>query len=101
MDKKGKFILFTVDEFDKWLLENRFNRMINLLQNHHTFMPSHAQFKSKNHFSLLEGMERSHVVDRGFDEIAQNITTFPDGTIALCSSTKRQTAGTGFTRMNS
>ncbi len=93
MDKKGKFILFTVDEFDKWLIENRFNRMIKLLQNHHTYMPSYGQFKTKNHFSLLEGMERSHVVDRGFDEIAQNITTFPDGTIAVCRSIDKIPAG--------
>lgn len=29
-------------------------------------------------------MERSHVVERGFSEIAQNFTTFPDGLVAVC-----------------
>ena len=93
MQKKGKFILFTVDEFDAWLAETKFSRTVTLIQNHHTFMPGYSQFKSTNHFALLEGMERFHMVDRGFDEIAQNLTTFPDGTVAVCRSLEKIPAG--------
>ncbi|NTU43003.1 MAG: SH3 domain-containing protein [Nitrospirales bacterium] len=84
MEKKGKFILMSVAEFDQWLSENRFNRIIRLIQNHHTYSPSYKDFTGDNHFRLLEGMEHFHKVERGFNEIAQNLTIFPDGKIALC-----------------
>ncbi len=93
MQKKGKFILFTVDEFDTWLEETKFSRKVTLIQNHHTMLPAYAQFKGTNHFPLLEGMERYHVVERGFAEIAQNLTTFPDGTVAVCRSLEKIPAG--------
>jgi hypothetical protein len=37
-------------------------------------------------------MERSHL-ERGFAEIAQNITSFPDGTVAICRSIDKVPAG--------
>jgi hypothetical protein len=37
-------------------------------------------------------METAHL-QRGFSEIAQNLTTFPDGTIALCRSIDTMPAG--------
>lgn len=33
---------------------------------------------------MLKGMEQSHINERGWRQIGQNITTFPDGAIALC-----------------
>lgn len=93
MRTKGKFILCTVDEFDAWLAAASINRAIGLLQNHHTFSPDYGQFNDRNHFELLEGMENYHVVERGFDMIAQNLTTFPDGTIAVCRPLDRIPAG--------
>lgn len=83
MQKKGKFILMSTDEFGQWLFDNRFNRVIKLLQNHHTYLPGYAQFKGNNHFALLNSMESAHL-ERGFSQIAQNLTTFPDGTVAVC-----------------
>jgi hypothetical protein len=92
MKKKGKFILFSLDEFDKWLNETKTSRQITLLQNHHTYIPGYSHFKGDNHFALLQGMENSHI-QRGFAEIAQNITTFPDGTVAICRSFDKIPAG--------
>lgn len=92
MQKKGKFLLFNIDEFEQWLLENRFNRLIKLIQNHHAFIPGYEHFKGNNHFSLLEGMERTHI-ERGFAEIAQNLTTFPDGAVAVCRPIDKIPAG--------
>jgi hypothetical protein len=93
MQKKGKFILFTIDEFDQWLRQTRFSRSVKLIQNHHTFQPAYAQFNGNRHFALLEGMEHFHMAERGFAEIAQNLTSFPDGTVALCRSLDKVPAG--------
>ncbi|MBI5443377.1 MAG: N-acetylmuramoyl-L-alanine amidase [Deltaproteobacteria bacterium] len=91
METRGKFILMSDKEFDHWLQENQFNRRVTLVQNHHTWLPNYGTFRG-NHFELLEGMERSHL-ERGFAEIAQNLTTFPDGTVAVCRSFDKIPAG--------
>ncbi|GAB2965729.1 hypothetical protein GCM10027048_39590 [Hymenobacter coalescens] len=84
MVKKGKFVLFeSAFEFADWLEQQRVVRTIHHVQNHHTWRPAYADFNGRNHFALLQGMERSHVQDRGFSQIAQNLTTFPDGQLAL------------------
>lgn len=82
MQKQGKFILMNRDEFKDYILKLKVNRKISLIQNHHTYIPNYKHFKN-NHFTLLGGMERSHL-ERGFEEIGQNITIFPDGLIAIC-----------------
>jgi len=92
MQKKNKFILFTIEEFDQWLRDNKFNRVIKLIQNHHTYIPNYKHFKGNNHFTLLESMEAVHI-ERGFAEIAQNLTTFPDGSVAVCRSIDKIPAG--------
>ncbi|MBI1746784.1 MAG: amidase [Acidobacteria bacterium] len=92
MKKKGRFILFALSEFGEWLKHNHFHRVIHLIQNHHTFIPDYSHFKGNNHFVLLDRMENAHF-QRGFSEIAQNLTTFPDGTIAVCRSLDKIPAG--------
>ena len=82
MQRKDKFILMTREEFKNFINNIKINRKITLIQNHHTYIPNYKHFKN-NHFTLLEGMERSHL-ERGFEEIGQNITIFPDGLIAIC-----------------
>lgn len=83
--QNGKFILFDVAEFGCWLEANSFSRMIKLLQVHHTLQPDYDAFRRvKDHFSLLNNMEHCHVVERGFSDIAQHLTTFPDGLLAVC-----------------
>jgi hypothetical protein len=85
MQQKGKFILFTLEEFKEWLFKTKFTRDIMLIQNHHTYLPDYKTFKGNNHFKLVQNMETYHKKN-GFSEIAQNITTFPDGTIMICRS---------------
>lgn len=92
MEKKGKFIRLTVSEFADWLQANRFDRQIKVLQNHHTYIPNYSHFKNNNHFALCQSMERAHL-ERGFAEIAQNLTTFPDGQLVLCRSFNTIPAG--------
>jgi hypothetical protein len=94
MQQQGKFLLFSGIEFSNWLGGLTMIRKITLIQNHHTWLPDYKTFNSKpnNHFALLQSMERSHR-ERGFDEIAQNLTTFPDGTVAVCRSFEKIPAG--------
>lgn len=93
MRTKGKFILCTIDEFAAWLTSASINRVVTLVQNHHTLNPDYGDFGTDNHFALLEAMERYHVVERGFSSIAQNLTTFPDGTVAVCRPLDQIPAG--------
>jgi LysM repeat protein len=80
---QGQYILMTRDEFRNWLFNNRFNRKISIIQEHHTWLPSYKNFNGSNHFQMLKGMENFHVKTRKWKNIAQNITTFPDGKIAV------------------
>ena len=83
VQQKGNFILFeTREEFGEWLLKQKVSRKISIIQNHHTWVPNYSHFNGKNHFERLEAMRNSHMKDRGFKDIAQHLTTFPDGTIA-------------------
>jgi hypothetical protein len=84
MKQLGKFLLLDLKEFENWLSGLVVQRKIKVIQNHHTWIPDYTLFNKKldNHFPLLQSMETSHR-ERGFDQIAQNITTFPDGLIAI------------------
>lgn len=93
MQTKGRFILCSMKEFDHWLSNTSINRAIHLVQNHHTWSPGYAAFTGENHLELLKGMESFHMKDRGFDMIAQNLTTFPDGKVAVCRPFDRIPAG--------
>lgn len=83
MAKKGQYILMSKEEFKNWLFQQNFKRKINLIQHHHTWAPSYKHFKGNNHFQMLESMAHYHVSKKGWQTIAQNITTFPDGKIAI------------------
>jgi len=56
---------------------------ITLIQHHHTWLPSYKVFTGNNHFAMLESMENFHRKNMNWKTIAQNLTTFSDGTIAV------------------
>jgi len=66
MKKNGKFLLFFLDEFDQWLQDTRFNRVVTLIQRHHTYIPGYSHYKGNNHFALLRTWSRARK-ERGFD----------------------------------
>lgn len=82
--QNGQYILMSREEFKDWLFQQTFHRKITLIQHHHTWLPSYKHFHGSNHFIMLKGMETFHVQKMGWKTIAQNITTFPDGKIAVC-----------------
>jgi hypothetical protein len=89
MKTKGQFVVFTLEEFAHWLENTQFERRVVRIQNHHTLSPSYSDFDGANHFALLEGMKRYHVEHNGWADIGQQLTTFPDGTVALCRPFER------------
>lgn len=86
------FRLFELREFSEWLMAATFSRTVEVIQNHHTWFPSYADFNGDNHLDLLQSMEASHL-ERGFSEIGQNLTIFPDGVIGICRSFEKDPAG--------
>jgi hypothetical protein len=95
MQQQNNFLLLNIDEFSLWLSGLKLTRKIKLVQNHHTWLPDYNTFnkrKSNRYFSLLSSMKEAHLA-RGFTEIAQNITTFPDGMVAVCRNFELTPAG--------
>ncbi|MCK9205483.1 MAG: N-acetylmuramoyl-L-alanine amidase [Salinivirgaceae bacterium] len=89
----GKFILIeNTTEFAEWLNMQKIARKIMLVQQHHTYIPAYKHFKGDNHFALCQSMEKAHI-ERGFSQIAQNFTTFPDGKIMVCRDINIAPAG--------
>ncbi len=84
LSMQGEFVLMTRDDFKEWILNHKFMRNVTFFQEHHTYDPSYDNFNGSNYFSLLEGMKRYHVQTMGWNDISQNITTFPDGMLAVC-----------------
>lgn len=83
MTMQGQHILMTREEFRDWLFHAQIKRKVALIQQHHTWLPSYKHFNGSNHFRMLMGMENFHKRKMGWSNIAQNITTFPDGKIAV------------------
>nr|WP_082341198.1 LysM peptidoglycan-binding domain-containing protein [Sporosarcina globispora] len=79
----GKFVLMTREEFRDWIFNQKFTRKVAKVQQHHTYQPSYKQFNGSNHFSLMKGMEEYHVSGMKWSMISQQLTTFPDGKVAV------------------
>jgi hypothetical protein len=92
MQSNGKFTIMTLFEFHHWLIARQVKRTISHIQNHHTWSPSYRNFNGNNYYDKLAGMEESHI-QRGFNGIAQNFTTFPDGIIGVCRDIEQMPAG--------
>lgn len=80
MKNEGNFILLERAEFSAWLGEQCVTRSIWAVQEHHTWIPAYEQFKGSNHFALQNSMKNAHL-ERGFSDIAQHFSIFPDGKI--------------------
>lgn len=80
---QGQFVLMTRDEFKDWILNHKFTRKVGKVQQHHTYQPSYQQFNGSNHFALLQGMKEYHVSGMKWSDISQQLTTFPDGKVAV------------------
>lgn len=73
----SRFRFLTLDQLFKEL--DKYNHKE--LHVHHTWKPDHSDFNGKNHLKLQESMRHYHVNTRGWSDIGQHITLFPDGMI--------------------
>ena len=71
------------ERFRYWIFNQKFTRKVGKIQQHHTYQPSYQQFNGSNHFTLLKGMEDYHINGMGWSNISQQLTTFPDGKVAV------------------
>jgi uncharacterized protein YraI len=93
MTTKYGFTLFTIDEFENWLNKLSVARTIKYVQEHHTAIPGYQHFTGSNHFERQKSMRDFHVIERGFSDIAQQFTSFPDGTIVTGRSMELTPSG--------
>ena len=80
---QGQYVLMTREELKDWIFNHIFTRNIGKIQQHHTYQPSYQNFNGSNHFALLKEMENLHVKKMGWSNISQQLTTFPDGKVAV------------------
>lgn len=73
--------LLKLEEFENWLTKQEVKRNIDVIQQHHTYIPDYSHFKDDNHLQLQRNMRNYHVNNRKWDDIGQHFTTFPDGKI--------------------
>ncbi|MEI6947403.1 N-acetylmuramoyl-L-alanine amidase [Paraflavisolibacter sp. H34] len=92
---KSIFRIFSFDEFNRYLRQTAFRRRITFVQNHHTWRPDYTHFnhKAPQYMTLLENMRHAHIHTRGWQDIGQNITIFPDGMVGLCRALDLTPAG--------
>lgn len=69
------------------------NRKYKWAQVHHTWKPSHKDFNGSNHLRLQQNMKNYHVNNRGWSDIGQHLTLFPDGTFVTGRDFNRTPAG--------
>lgn len=91
--------LMEVKDFKSYLGSLKITRKITVVQLHHTYSPAYAQFNGANHIKLQQGMRDYHVNTKGYADIAQTFTIFPDGKI--CTGRDINTAPAGIYGANS
>ncbi len=89
-----QFRIYSRQAFRDYIQSSTFARKITTIQNHHTWRPGYANITpARDEMYWLEQMRRSHINDRKWSDIGQNITTFPSGNIALCRPIDIKPAG--------
>lgn len=87
------FRCLTVREFELEVDTFRWARRVWRIDMHHTWCPAHADYDG---LRTIERMQRFHMVDRGFDDIAQHVSIAPDGTIWTGRDWNKDPASVGF-----
>jgi uncharacterized protein YgiM (DUF1202 family) len=81
MQTQYGFTRFSIEEFEQWVASISVSRVINKIQQHHTWVPNYSHFTDGNHFSMQKGMKDYHVNHHGWADIGQHFSIFPDGEV--------------------
>jgi hypothetical protein len=90
------FRSLTVDTFAAEVAAFAWTRRIWRVDMHHTFIPDHARWREIGSQACCGGMQRTHMRDRGFEDIAQHVTIAPDGGIWTGRNWNRTPASVGY-----
>lgn len=71
----SNFRFLTIEKLIKELDKYTFKQ----LHIHHTWKPTHNNFKGNNHIEMQQSMKDYHTKSLGWGDIAQHLTLFPDG----------------------
>lgn len=97
-ETKNGFTRFdSISEFRSWLNKKSISRKITRLQVHHTYAPSYDQWP-EDELTRQKNMRDYHVNTRGWADIAQHFTIFPNGKIVTGRSL--ESTPTGITGWN-
>lgn len=76
------FTMFTKPEdFRTWLRTQKITRKITRLQVHHTFLPDYSNWAKDDPFRRQKNMKEYHINELGWDDIAQQLTIYPNGSV--------------------
>ena len=80
-------------DLQDWFSSHPVQRKITRIQLHHTWKPDYSSFDGQNHQRLQDSMRRYHMEERGWSDIGQHFTIFPDGAVLLGRSLEQNPAG--------
>jgi uncharacterized protein YraI len=81
METQYGFTRYSSTEFEAWVKSISVSRVVNKIQQHHTWSPNYSHFSGSNHFELQKNMKNHHVSNNGWADIGQHFSIFPDGSI--------------------
>lgn len=93
METKYNFTKLSRAELLPWLLDQKVKRKVTKIQQHHTYLPNYSHFNGSNHFERQKAMQYFHVNNQKWNDIAQQFTTFPDGTVLTGRSLEQTPVG--------
>lgn len=93
IETMSNFRSFDIETFKDYISGLKVQRKIKHVQLHHTYSPSYKDFTGSNHEILQKGMRNYHMNAKGWSDIGQHFTIFPDGVIATGRSIETKPAG--------
>lgn len=94
MKQDGQFLLMTPLEFVEWFPKQSIKRKIDKIQIHHTAVPDYTRFyKNPDEFYFQKAFQKYAKITKGWYDIAQHLTIFPNGMVCTGRSFELSPAG--------
>lgn len=96
MKKYKQWFLFDVDEYENYLRGFCCKREIKYIHLHHFWKPSYKSFRGNNHFRLQEARYNYYRNKLHWSDIADHVSTYPDGLLLTGRTLNRNPASIKF-----